>query len=292
MPERGNWDGKSRGGRAGYLIFIFFTRHFGIGAAYALLAFVVTYFILFAPKATRASWRYHRRRLHLGIFRSLTGIYANMYSFGQAIIDRICIKSGLAGKFEFVYDDRERAMELSRLPGAILLSDHIGSWEIAGNFFGGNGMKVNVVLFDNEDKKVREAVGTVVKEELPYTPIVMNEDPLGAMLAIKVALNRGEFVCINGERYVDANSAVEREMLGGKVLMPAGPYRIASRCRVPVLFFHAVREKGRRYRLIIEENSPEDCADSDVLMGNFIASMERVLASFPDQWFNFYDFWV
>ena len=71
------WDGKSRGGRTGYLIFAFILKHLGVGFAYCLLAFVVPYFIIFAPSQTSASWHYQRRRLQRGVLRSLVGLYSH-----------------------------------------------------------------------------------------------------------------------------------------------------------------------------------------------------------------------
>ncbi len=58
MPS---WKGKTRGGLAGYQIFIFILRTFGLNSAYLALRLVVVYFIFFAPRASISIYRYFRK---------------------------------------------------------------------------------------------------------------------------------------------------------------------------------------------------------------------------------------
>ena len=64
------WKGKTRGGSFGYLFFILLIKGLGVKAAYAFLCLVVVYFVPFAPKATRAIWKYARQRLGYSRSRS------------------------------------------------------------------------------------------------------------------------------------------------------------------------------------------------------------------------------
>ena len=65
------WNGKSRGGRFGYQFFVYTIRLLGVRCAYIFLAFIVVYFIPFAPKATRAIWEYNRRQRGLSVLSSI-----------------------------------------------------------------------------------------------------------------------------------------------------------------------------------------------------------------------------
>lgn len=285
------WDGKSRGGRTGYLIFAFILKHLGVGFAYCLLAFVVPYFIIFAPSQTTASWHYQRRRLQRGVLRSLTGLYSHYFNFGQALIDKMAMTAGAAGSFSFEYDNYDKALEIvGRHEGAIFIGAHIGNWEVASHFFGEYGKDISVVMYQNEDRDIKKLLEEMYGT-LPFKPIAINVDPLGAMLEIKASLNSGGYVCFDGDRYVDRNSAVPREFLGGKVMIPKGPYRIASKCRVPVIFFYAMREKGRRYRFIFEEMPLGSFNGPDGLIDAYLDSLADKVKRYPMQWFNFYDFW-
>ena len=83
------WSGKSRGGKFGYQFFAYTIRLLGIRCAYCFLAFIVIYFIPFAPKATRAIWSYNRQRRRLGILASVKELYCHYYVFGQTLVDKI-----------------------------------------------------------------------------------------------------------------------------------------------------------------------------------------------------------
>lgn len=140
--KKNQWDGKSRGGKAGYSFFILIIRTFGIGCAYCFLAFIVVYFIPFAPKATRAIWRYNRKIRKLGIFRSVTELYCHYYLFGQTIIDKVAMKGGLAGKYEYRFDNIERFLELlDSGKGLIMIGAHVGCWEAGAGFSENTGRK-------------------------------------------------------------------------------------------------------------------------------------------------------
>jgi hypothetical protein len=47
-----SWQGRSRGNKLGYSIFVWVLKNFGVWPAYFLLKFVVLYFFLFSFKAS------------------------------------------------------------------------------------------------------------------------------------------------------------------------------------------------------------------------------------------------
>src|SRR5690606_16647652 len=95
------WKGKSRGSVLGYKIFVFSIRRLGLGSAYFILYFVAFYFCFFAPKSTGSSYYYFRKRLNYGILKSIVSIYRSYYVFGQTILDKVAISSGLRNRFSY-----------------------------------------------------------------------------------------------------------------------------------------------------------------------------------------------
>ena len=92
-------------------------------------------------------------------------------------------------------------------------------------------------------------------------------------------------------RYLEGKTAVECDFMGGRASFPSGPFRIAAKCRVPVVFYYAMREKGRRYRFLFSEVPPTESRRTETLMTAYLRSLETLLARYPRQWFNFYPFW-
>ena len=289
QADRG-WKGQSRGGRIGNAIFVFTIKFFGVKCAYFLLSLVVIYFIPFAPKATKAIWSYNRKRMGYGILRSIKELYMHYFVFGQTLIDKVALKSGLQDRFNFAFDNYERFLEIiNGDTGVVMIGAHVGSWEAGSVFFGDYGKKINVVMFDVEHQEIREVLEQQSRRA-GYKIIPVNEGSIEALLKIKIALNEGEYVCFNGDRHVDKATATEKEFMGGKAHFPVGPFRIAAKCRVPVVFYYSVREKGGTYRFMFTEVKDFN-RDYDKLLDTYVKSLEDTVRRYPRQWFNFYQFW-
>lgn len=290
-----DWNGKSRGGSFGYLCFIWLIRYLGVRFAYLFLIPVAAYFIPFAPKATSAAWRYHRRIRGLGVCRSSVELYRHFYRFGQTLIDRIAVSGGLSHRYRFEFENYEEFLRiLDAGSGAVLIGAHVGCWEIGSKFFGEYASRINVVMYDAEYESIKKTLNRH-KAPLRYQVIAIDKDALAGVLRIKGALDRGEYVCFQGDRYTDVDHTYRRTFLGQEAHFPAGPFRVASRLKVPVVFYYAVRERGRRYRFLFTpvESLPRTKGSdpAERLLDLYLASLERVVKEHPLQWFNFYSFW-
>ena len=284
------WNGKSRGGGVGYACFIFIIRTLGLRCAYTLLALIAVYFIPFAPKATAAIWHYNRKRRQLGPIRAGIELYRHYYTFGQILIDRVAFRCGLQQKYRFELDNYDRFIELLSHSGAILIGAHIGCWEAGSSFFGDYARKLNLVMFDAEHQRIKEVLNRYGQPEA-YKIIAVDQDPLEAMLKIKIALNNGEYVCFNGDRYLDRSHSVGVTLLGGPARLPSGPFRIACRCHEPVVFYYAMRERKRTYRFLFTALPANSFDNEQQLIDRYVTSLENTVRRYPRQWFNFYPYW-
>lgn len=290
-PDK-QWSGKSRGGRFGYQFFVYTIRLLGVRCAYCFLAFIVIYFIPFAPKATRAIWRYNRQQRGLGVFASIKELYCHYYIFGQTLIDKIAMRGGLAERYRYEFDNYTRFLEiLNSGQGVVMIGAHIGCWEAGAGFFGTYGKKINIVMLDAEHQQIKDVLEENANEQNNYNIIALNQNIIDAMLQMKVALNNGEYICFNGDRYIGADNTAEIEFMGSKALFPRGLFQIAAKCRVPVVFYYSMREPNCTYRFIFEEPQLERKITPESLLEQYAKSLERIVAKYPRQWFNFYDFW-
>lgn len=294
MPEKldTKWNGKSRGGHFGYKFFVYTIRLLGVRCAYCFMAFIVVYFIPFAPKSTKAIWRYNRNRRKLGFWNSVKELYCHYYVFGQTLIDRVAMKGGMAGRFNYKFDNYERFLEiLNNGQGVVLIGAHVGCWEAGAGFFGKYGKKINIVMYDAEHRQIKKVLDENSNREDDYRIIAVNRDAIQAMLQMKVALNNGEYVCFNGDRYIDSDRACVSDFLGSPAKFPEGPFKISAKCGVPVVFYYAMREPGFGYRFIFEEPLFEGKPSADCIIMQYVKSLECIIERYPRQWFNFYDFW-
>lgn len=291
-----NWKGKTRGGTFGYLFFILLIKGLGVRAAYVFLCLVVVYFIPFAPKATCATWRYARNRLGYGRFRSVSFLLGNYYRLGQTLIDKVAIGSGLSEGYQFDFgpDYEDFLKVLNGKEGVIMIGAHVGNWEIGAPFFDDYGKRMNIVMFDAEYQKIKELLEANTNGK-NYKVIPVNEDNLTHIFRIRDVLDKGEYVCFQGDRHVEGSQVFTETFLGKEASFPAGPFLLASRLGVPVVFYFAIRGKGMRYQFHFLLAQPEKRAKGEKtgqgLLRQYVSALETIVKQYPEQWYNYYDFW-
>lgn len=291
------WKGQTRGGAFGYLFFIYLIRVCGIRAAYAFLCFVVPYFVLFAPKATVSVWRYARRALHLNRRDSVRLLLKNYYRLGQILIDKVAIGNGGIGNYRFAFENYEPFLQLlDGDEGVIMIGAHVGNWEIGAPFFKDYGKKINIVMFDNEHRRIKHIMEQHATQVFPFKVIPVNKDSLTHVFSITEALREREYVCFQGDRYVSEEKVLTTTFLGRPAKFPLGPFLLASKLRVPVVFYFALREGGCRYRFHFfvadtVASPPGGVRREQALLQQYVAALERIVTRYPEQWFNYYDFW-
>ena len=288
------WKGSSRGGSLGHLFFVFTIKYLGIRAAYGLLCLVVVYFVPFAPKATAAVWYFHRKILKKSVISSAFAILKHYYVFGQTIIDKVAILNGLKDRYKFEFENYSTFLEiLNSNTGVVMIGAHVGCWEMGAPFFGEYEAKMNVVMYDAEYQKIKDVLERSVEKNYKIIPVGI--DSLDSIIRIKAALNKNEYICFQGDRFLDKSNVLEVNFMGNPALFPLGPYKIASRIKTPVVFYFAIREKGFKYKFhFVVANRADRKAEKSLevqILTQYIAELEKVAATSPFQWFNFYKFW-
>lgn len=289
------WKGKTRGGVSGYLFFIYLIRFLGVKAAYGFLSLVVLYFIPFAPKATKSIWQYARRILKQNCIHSTALLLKNYYRLGQILIDKVAIGSGMADKYHFKFSHYQEFLNiLDSDQGVIMIGAHVGNWEIGTPFFNDYSKKMNVVMYDAEHQKIKKILKKNSLQQ-PYKIISVNEDNLAHIFKITEALDNKEYVCFQGDRYLNADKLLTCKFIGKEASFPLGPFLLASRMNVPVVFYFAMKEAKQTYHFhfILAETvirSKEKRAEQ-LLLEQYVKALENVLNQYPEQWFNYYPFW-
>lgn len=292
MPR---WQGKSRGTPLGYQIFIFVCRFFGLAPAYLLLRVVSFYFFACSPQTTRPIYRYFKERHGWSWLKSLRATYRNNFMLGQAILDKIVIINGLRDKFTYEFEKLENIVSLSNsTKGGILLSAHVGNWDMAAHQLTSDLPTLNVVMFDGEHERIKKTFDQIGKRA--FNIIVLKEDN-AHVFEIGAALARHELVCLHADRFLEGNKTMCLPFLGKEALFPAGPFMLAAGFNVPVSFVYAFKETSRHYHYfgskpLTKEPGEDKKAFALRLAQAYVADLENKLKRYPEQWYNYYDFWA
>ena len=285
------WEGKSKGTVLGYKIFVFFISKVGIRSAYFILYFVASYYFLFLWKSNRAIFYYFRERLGYSYMKSKRMVFKSYYTFGQTIIDKVSISSGMKNKFTFEFDGVAILKRLlDEKKGGILISAHIGNFEIAEHFFGEIDLdfQINLVTTDLEHSAIKNYLERL-RQKSPIKFIIIKDD-LSHIFEINGALTKNELVCFTGDRYFEGVKSLSENLLGKEANFPAGPFLIASRLKVPVVFVYVMKEANLHYHLYTRESAVKH-RDEKALLKAYTESVESMVRKYPLQWFNYFDFW-
>lgn len=288
------WDGKSKGTPLGYRIFINLLRRGGLGPAYLLLRFVAFYYFLFSWKSSRNMLYYFRQRLGYSRLKSLVSLYKNYFVFGQTILDKVASMANLGSRFTFDYEGENYLHQMVEGgKGGLLLSAHIGNWEIAGFYLKRINTRVNLVMLDAESQQIKQYLDSVTGgKNFNVIPIV---DDFSHVYLINEALKNNELVCIHADRFLEGNRFTEKVFLGEKAKFPEGVFQMAVLFKVPVSFVFAFKETSRHYHFfataprLYEGKSREESREE--LINDYIGELEKKIHRYPLHWFNYYNFW-
>jgi predicted LPLAT superfamily acyltransferase len=285
------WDGKSKGTVLGYKIFVFCIKKLGIKAAYSVLFFVAFYYFIFLKESNKQIFYYFHNRLKYSYFKSKIMVFKSYFTFGQTIIDKTAISAGLRKKFTYDFDGIEILNELlSDKKGCVLISAHIGNFEIAEHFFGEIDFdcQINLVTTDREHSEIKQYLESVThKSSIKF---IIIQDDLSHIFEINNALANNELVCFTGDRYFPGTKVLRESLLDEEASFPAGPFLIASRLNVPVIFVYVMKEANLHYHLYARKANTKH-RDEKGLLKAYTENLEGMVKMYPLQWFNYFDFW-
>ena len=182
---------------------------------------------------------------------------------------------------------------LEKGKGAIILTAHLGHWELGGILLDHLGFKLNIVqyLYDSEQQnKILDK-----NKEIRGIRVIPADDQVGFAIAVHGALKRNELVAIQGDRDLD-KSGVVVDFFGSPASFPKGPALLAMKTGVPLVpAFTIMGGDGRYYPVAEPEvelaNTGDTAADLKVNVGKVAGIIEKYVRKYPEQWFNFYYFW-
>ncbi len=289
-----SWQGRSKGTRFGYSIFVFILRKFGVLPAYFILRFVTLYYFLFSWKSFKPLWYYFHTVFCYGKLKSFSKIYRNYYLLGQTIIDKVVLMSGIKNPFTFHFDGEENLREIvAGGKGGLLLSAHMGNWEIAGHLLKRLQTRINIVMYDGEHQQIKEYLEKVTGK--PNMKLILIKDDISHIYEINQALKNNEMVCMHADRFVEGNKTLVASFLERPAHFPAGPFVLAATFKVPVSYVFAFKETYRHYHFF--SSAPKYYGHLNKkdqlqqMVSDLTGEMEEKIKQYPEQWFNYYDFW-
>ncbi len=177
--------------------------------------------------------------------------------------------------------------------GVLLVTAHLGNWEIGGLMLAQVEQPIHVVLVPDMFSGV-ERVRRRLHAQAGVTEIPVDRTFVPTLSVLR-ALDENAVVAMQGDRDFD-NTGVPVPFFGRQAYFPRGPLRVAMATGATVLPAFIVRMHDGRYRAIVEEPLEIDrTGDRDAALARNIARyvtvLERYVRAYPEQWYCFYPFW-
>jgi predicted LPLAT superfamily acyltransferase len=292
-----SWKGQSRGNVLGYKIFITVLKFSGLPLAYFMMRFVALYFFLFVPSSFRNTYNFYRNRLKFSFLSSVTAIYRNYLVFGKVILDKTATMAGFQTRFAFNFDGEHHLRKMvSDKTGGLLISAHIGNFEMAGHMLNRLKTKINIIMLDAEHEKIKNYLSSFTQKS--FHIITLRNDN-SHIYEIRQALENKEILCIHGDRFMLKSKVIRCDFLGEKASFPTGPFYLAMKYSVPVSFVFAMKEGNKDYHFFAstpkyytqQTNLKKRNEMLKQIIEDFIIELELKIRQYPYQWFNYYNFW-
>ncbi|HEY8489551.1 MAG TPA: lysophospholipid acyltransferase family protein [Dehalococcoidia bacterium] len=185
----------------------------------------------------------------------------------------------------------DRALEQGK--GIILVTAHFGNWDLGAAAVAARGYKLNVIAESFSYPPLNQEIqGARAKLGMNIIPLER------AGVSMIRALRRNELLALLIDRPAPGNG-VTVTFFGEPVSVPAGPARLALRTGAKVIPVVLARARGFSDRVlgildptIDFEPSGDEARDIASLTGRIMASLERMMARYPEQWYMFRRLWT
>ena len=290
--QHNEWSGKTGGLPWMQRSLIVMFRVLPLWLPYGVMALVVPFYMIFNRKGYKSMYRFFRDRFHFGRWKSFWKVYANHFRFGQIILDRFGVYAGK--KYLFVTEGQELMDELeTHSEGFVLLSSHVGNYEIAGYSLKPKSKRFNALVYAGETATVMENRQRLLSQN-NMSMIPVRED-MSHLFAMNIAIDNGEIVSMPADRIFGSQKAAECTFFGEKARFPIGAFALAAQKNVAVLAIFVMKEGMKRYHAYVREIQCDREAkireQMTQLAQSFAANLEEIVKKYPTQWFNYFDFW-
>ena len=308
---------RERGNPAFLSLFTWIALRLGRRVA-RLLLYPIAWYFVFAGGAARAASRDYVKRV-LGREATIADGFRHVHCFASTILDRLYFLNGRHHLFSIEVIGREVVREaMNERPrlqsttrgttrGAFLIGAHLGSFEaVRAAGHGETDLRVAMVMYQDNVQQLHRILAAINPR---HSESIIALGRVDSMLRVKRALDDGEFVGMLADRTLaeETGGHAVREMmlLGDRVSIPTGPFRMAAMLKRPMIFIVGLYRGGNRYEAHYENlfdfsderlTSGADRAGAinaaiDTAIERYVERLAHHCRSAPFNWFNFYDYW-
>ena len=221
-----------------------------------------------------------REALVRRVFGHFAMCFADLISANRSAAEADRLLAGVEGR-----EHLDGALAERR--GLILLTAHLGNWELAGRHLARRFARpIHMVVASEADPGVerflRGGAGPVrfVTRDHPATSVTL-----------LAALRRDEVVAMQGDRALGSRGDLAVPFFGAPAPFPRGPFVLARAAGAPVVPAFCVLGADRRYTIVLGAPIRVAPDGEAAALAAWVRVLEEQVGRHPEQWFNFFDLW-
>ncbi|MBU1061346.1 MAG: lysophospholipid acyltransferase family protein [Candidatus Omnitrophica bacterium] len=216
-------------------------------------------------------------------------------NFGLYMVDFFRLvrldKNAIEKRVRFIgLENIDKSLELNR--GAILISGHIGNWEMGGVAVAMKGYDISCVALNHKHKNINDFF-IRQREDKGMKVITMSS----TMKRCVTTLSNNGLLALVGDRDF-ANTGIILDFFGVPASIPKGPAMLSLKMNSPIVPTFFIRENRFNYKMIFEkplEIKETPGMGKDEVLKEMTKEMVRVIEKYvreyPEQWLVFRRFW-
>jgi KDO2-lipid IV(A) lauroyltransferase len=186
---------------------------------------------------------------------------------------------------------------LNRGRGVILVTAHLGHWELGGTCLAMAGVPTNIVTAREPSQELNEW-RQKYREKFGIKTITLGDDPF-AFMEVMAALKRNELVAMLVDRPT-GNSGIAVDFCGGKTLFSNAPALLHHHTNAAVVPGFTLQTSGGKYVLFADPEIPMEPGNGNggmraALAGNtqkIATAFGELIRKHPEQWHNYIRIWT
>jgi KDO2-lipid IV(A) lauroyltransferase len=224
------------------------------------------------------------------MFHHLAYYWVDLFRFPQLPPERLLemVVDGDPGDLEPVARARAEGRRV------MLLTAHLGNWELGSVLAGQAGLPLAVVYVRDEFAEA-ERFRSHLRGFGDVAEIAIRPEERLAALPVLRAFEEGRVVALQGDR--DFNDrGVPGELFGAPASFPLGPFLLARMTGALLMPVFIAYSPDLRFEIelgepIEVERTADREADARQALERWLPVLEAAVRRWPTQWYTFYDFW-
>jgi len=179
---------------------------------------------------------------------------------------------------------------LAKSKGAIVITAHLGNWELAGIATSLLGYNLSAIALPFKNRKIA-SIFINRRRSKGINVILTGANPKEYLKALK----KNSVIAILGDRLF-TEKGIPIKFMGKQTYLPRGPATLAIRWGAAYLPGFLLREKYGKYTLVFDKeieipDIPNQQEQIRTLVEKSARVLEKFIIKYPEQWLNFSKMW-